>query len=62
MQYLTEKPHYNLYYIFEADKREHPMPQQAVDAIRATLERICANRRNTEDPPDAPTANGPVPS
>ena len=29
--------HYNLYYIFAADKQAHPMPQHWVDVLRAAL-------------------------
>ena len=28
---------YNLYYIFEADKKEHPMPDDAVERIRKNI-------------------------
>lgn len=33
----VHKEHYNLYYIFAADKKEHPMPEHKVDAIRAAI-------------------------
>lgn len=33
----ANKEHYNLYYIFAADKREHPMPQHKAEAIRKAI-------------------------
>ena len=31
------REHYNLYYIFAADKQEHPMPSEMVEKIRKNI-------------------------
>ena len=36
-QQENHREHYNLYYIFEADKREHPMPLRYVEDIRKKI-------------------------
>ena len=33
----ANKAHYNLYYIFAADKKKHPMPRNKLEAIRAAI-------------------------
>ena len=33
----NRREHYNLYYIFEADKQEHPMPPEMVEKIRKNI-------------------------
>ena len=33
----VHKEHCNLYYLFATDKKEHPMPQHKLDAIRTAL-------------------------
>lgn len=33
----AHKEHYNLYYIFAADKKEHPMSQHKAEAIRTAI-------------------------
>lgn len=37
MTVAVHKEHYNLYYIFAADKKEHPMPQHKAEAIRTAI-------------------------
>ena len=33
----NRREHYNLYYIFETDKQEHPMPPEKVEEIRKNI-------------------------
>jgi len=33
----SRREHYNLYYIFDADKREHPMLPEKVEEIRKNI-------------------------
>lgn len=33
----NRREHYNLYYIFAADKQEHPMPPEMVEKIRKNI-------------------------
>ena len=33
----NHREHYNLYYIFAADKQEHPMPPEMVEKIRKNI-------------------------
>ena len=33
----NRREHYNLYYIFAADKQEHPMPAEMVEKIRKNI-------------------------
>lgn len=33
----TPREHNNLYYIFEADKKAHPMPPEKVEEIRKNI-------------------------
>ena len=33
----NHREHYNLYYIFETDKQEHPMPPEKVEEIRKNI-------------------------
>ena len=60
MANTAHKEHYNLYYIFAADKKEHPMPEHKVDAIRGAIfshappkNRIPSRKHK----PSAPVAN-----
>ncbi len=41
-----EKERFNLFYIFEEDKKEHPLPKEKLDKIRAAL-----FSTSGEDPP-----------
>jgi hypothetical protein len=34
---MEDRDHLNLYYIFEKDKAEHPMPQEQVRFLQETL-------------------------
>ena len=36
-QQENRREHYNLYYIFKADKREHPMPPRKVYEIKKKI-------------------------
>ena len=36
-QQENHREHYNLYYIFKADKREHPMPPRKVYEIKKKM-------------------------
>lgn len=40
----TEKEHFNLYYIFEEDKRCHPPDNKVVEAVRIRLLKMMANK------------------
>lgn len=37
MPYTVRTEHNKLYYLFAADKKEHPMPEHKVDAIRKAI-------------------------
>ena len=50
----NRREHYNLYYIFAADKQEHPMPPEMVEKIRKNIFEInlkIVKLLNDENPP-----------
>ena len=50
----SRREHYNLYYIFAADKQEHPMPPEKVEEIRKNIfekNLKIAKLLNVENPP-----------
>ena len=50
----NHREHYNLYYIFAADKQEHPMPPEKVEEIRKNIFEKNSKKLkllNNENPP-----------
>ena len=50
----NRREHYNLYYIFAADKQEHPMPPEKVEEIRKNIFEKNSKKSkllNNENPP-----------
>ena len=50
----NRREHYNLYYIFETDKQEHPMPPEKVEEIRKNIFEKNSKKLkllNNENPP-----------
>ena len=50
----SRREHYNLYYIFETDKQEHPIPPEKVEEIRKNIFEKNSKKLkllNNENPP-----------